>query len=120
MRVLKKIIAVAVAALALSSVVEVQPAAAWGGRYVSRPCGVNYISSWRSGSSPPYDYYANAQTVRSSGSCAGRLSVSLRGSSGAHVGRVYGDNNGAHIQRVWYGHIGGAHWGCDECGQSNT
>lgn len=106
-----------VAAAGLTALVAVVPllaateAQALGNnRTVSRSCGTNYVSSgYSSGKSW-------AQTAKSSGTCAGRLSAALVKSDGAWTTRVYGSQSSAYATHTSsYSARNGLHWGCDSC-----
>lgn len=88
---------------------------ALGQRYVYRSCGTNYIQS----SNPPPYPTGYAQTLKVSGTCAGRLSVRAYFQIGGASPRLYGTNQQVQV----YANTllsGAAHWGCDACSASYT
>lgn len=79
-------------------------------RTVSRSCGTNYVSSGFTGS------YSWAQTRKSSGDCAGRLSAALVRSDGYWTTRKYGSSSEAYTTLTSSSSArNGLHWGCDSC-----
>src|SRR5687768_1599316 len=108
---------VLVAGAIAATVLPSAPAQAFGNnRTVSRGCGDNWIAS---GST---DYIVFAQTQKSSGSCEGRLSVTIELDDGYRYPRLYGSNTNAYMSIPWPAvqPAHGVHWGCDSCGQSLT
>ncbi|MFD5328389.1 hypothetical protein [Streptomyces sp. NPDC127092] len=106
-----------VAAFGLTAMVAVAPllaatdAQALGNnRTVERSCGKNYVSSGFTGSK------SWAQTAKSSGTCAGRLSAALVRSDGYWTTRVYGTSSSAYASySSTVSARNGLHWGCDGC-----
>lgn len=99
------------AMLVIAPVIAATDAQALGNnREVSRSCGTNRVSSGFTGS------YNWAQTTKSSGSCAGRLSAALERYNGYWTTRVYGSSSSAYATDVVSSadHYG-LHWGCDAC-----
>ncbi|OKK06153.1 hypothetical protein AMK26_08780 [Streptomyces sp. CB03234] len=106
-----------VAAAGLTALVAVAPVlvatdaqALGNNRTVNRSCGSNYVSSGFTGS------YSWAQTTKSSGDCAGRLSAALIRSDGYQTTRKYGSSSSAYTSYTSSSQArNGLHWGCDSC-----
>jgi hypothetical protein len=100
----------AMAVVVLFGVVGAEPAQAWGSRRVYRACGNNDIASDASQNS--------AYTRKHSGSCVSPLGVAMRTSNRWHTRRW---GSGTYAGTIGgSGNVGGAHWGCPSCNQSNT
>ncbi|MFJ8647797.1 hypothetical protein ACIRNI_16950 [Streptomyces sp. NPDC093546] len=99
------------AMVAIAPVLAATDAQALGNnRSVSRSCGTNYVSSGFTGS------YSWAQTTKSSGDCAGRLSAALVRSDGYWTTRKYGSSSSAYATNTSTSSArNGLHWGCDSC-----
>jgi hypothetical protein len=101
----------AMAAIALFGAMGAQPAQAWGNRIVERPCGANAITS---------NPWANdAVTQKYNGSCTGQLGAGMLRSNGTVQRLRWGSSTYAR-SFGGSGNVGGAHFGCRGCGQSNT
>ncbi len=90
------------------------PASAWGSYVVTRPgCGTNGIES------NAINGLAHASTWNITCN-QGPLGAATRYSNGSNSGIAWG------YTRVWslynpaWGAVGGAHWGCYTCSQSNS
>ncbi|MDG5802511.1 hypothetical protein P9869_07535 [Streptomyces ossamyceticus] len=99
------------AMLAIAPLLVATDAQALGNnRTVERSCGKNYVSSGFTGRQ------SWAQTSKSSGDCAGRLSAALVRSDGAWTTRVYGTSSSAYATHSSTSSArNGLHWGCDAC-----
>jgi len=81
---------------------------------MTRSCGSNFLHSYNAASGDGI-----AKTSKTSGTCAGRLSVAAV--KGTLVGvRVYGTNSIATVNAGPQTITGGRHWGCDSCGSQYT
>lgn len=78
-------------------------------REVERHCGTNRVSS---GFDADKKFWA--QTVKASGTCAGRLSAALELTSGYWTKRVYGTSKTVYASTKDKAKSG-LHWGCDDC-----